>query len=250
MSALSGSNKTVEEARNRVSANPSHELSPAPVGAPPPSAAPSHGGETSARFTVADEIAGVNQHTNDQEFYGSSSSVALLARVGRSPSKPGDDGATRHPDEPDALLTSLHNPVFSRRRAGSEGAGAATPAVSSFPQCKVFIDGFFSTLHYIFPILDKPLFMSRCENLWATERCAQMSSFVALYFSVLSLGALVGPRSEELLNGQDNLAWSRKFFDETRSLCSTLGMVTDLEMVQCYFFLVRSSIRHTRTPTY
>lgn len=89
--------------------------------------------------------------------------------------------------------------------------------------------------------------MSRCEDLWTSEGSAVKSSFVALYFSVLSLGALVGPRSEELIGGQDNLAWSRKFFDESRTLCSALGMVTDLEMVQCYFFLVRPLKSHNTT---
>lgn len=103
----------------------------------------------------------------------------------------------------------------------------------------MFLDDFFSTLHYIFPILGKALFMRRCEDLWTSEDSAVKSSFVALYFSVLSLGALVGPRSDELIGGLDNLTWSRKFFDESRTLCSALGMVTDLEMVQCYFFLVR-----------
>lgn len=244
VTALTGSSKPVEEAKDRASAPSDRIPSPTPAGTSTPSAGPFRPWESATRFTVADEVAGVNKHTNDQEFYGSSSSVALLARVGRSPSRSGDGGTTSRQDEPDALLTSLHNPVFSQRRAGGESAGGSSPPVSSFPQCRVFIDGFFSTLHYIFPILDKALFMRRCEHLWATEGSAEKSSFLALYFSVLSLGALVGPRIDEPINGRDNLAWSRKFFEESRSLCSTLGMVTDLEMVQCYFFLVRPSIPH------
>ena len=244
VTALSGSSKPVEEAKNRAPVPYDQGPSPAPAGPSTPSAGPFRPWETATRFTVADEVAGVNRHTNDQEFYGSSSSVALLARVGRSPSRSGDDRATSRQDEPDALLTSLHNPVFSQRRTAGESPGAASPPVSSFPQCRVFIDGFFSTLHYIFPILDKALFMRRCEHLWASEGSAEKSSFVALYFSVLSLGALVGPRIDEPIDGRDNLSWSRKFFEESRSLCSALGMVTDLEMVQCYFFLVRPGIRH------
>lgn len=237
VSALSGSTKTVEEARSRVAAIPSQEPRFAPADVSSPSAAEFQRQQTSPRYTAPDEVAGVNQHTNDQEFYGSSSSVAILARVGRSPSKTGDDLTNPHPDDPVALLTSLHNPFFTRGRAGGEGVEATGSSLPSFPQCKMFLDDFFSTLHYIFPILGKALFMRRCEDLWTSEDSAVKSSFVALYFSVLSLGALVGPRSDELIGGLDNLTWSRKFFDESRTLCSALGMVTDLEMVQCYFFL-------------
>ena len=84
--------------------------------------------------------------------------------------------------------------------------------------------------------------MQRCEALWAGDRsdeAAHKGSFVALYYSVLSLGALVGAREEEPLEGVSNLEWSRRFFDEAKGMANRLGMVTDLEMVQCYFFLVR-----------
>ena len=235
VSALSGSPKTIGEGRDR--ALPGEQPSPPLVRTSTPARTPSQPWETSERSAVADEIAGVNHHTQNQEFYGSSSSVALLARVGRSPPRLGDNATASRDEQPDAFLSSLHNPVYSQQRA--DGIDVGRSSVSSFPRCRVFIDGFFSTLHYIFPILDKALFMRRCENLWASEGSTEKSSFVALYFSVLSLGALVGPRSEDLIDGQDNLAWSRKFFEESRSLCSALGMVTDLEMVQCYFFLVR-----------
>ncbi|KAB5543092.1 fungal-specific transcription factor domain-containing protein [Coniochaeta sp. 2T2.1] len=236
VSALSGSTKIIDDRRKGVPAA-GQRISPPPANTPTPSATPSQPWESSARFTVAEEVTGVNQYTNDQEFYGSSSSVALLARVGRSPSNPGPGGTGPRQDEPDAFLTSLHNPVFSQRRPEAGGSRGTSVSLSSFPQCRVFIDGFFSTLHYIFPILDKALFMRRCDGLWAAGVVAGDSSFAALYFSVLSLGALVGPRSEEPIDGRDNLAWSRKLFEDARDMCSALGMVTDLEMVQCYFFL-------------
>jgi hypothetical protein len=231
VSDLSGSTKALEEGKKSQPALPQH--SPSPPRDASPSVTPSQPWQASARFSVSDEVAGINHHTKNQEFYGSSSSVALLARVGRSPSKPSDDGGPSRDEAPDTLLTSLHNPVFS----GGGTRRASHPTTAS-PQFRVFIDGFFSTLHHIFPILDKTIFMRRCENLWISEGATEQSTFVALYFSVLSLGALVGPRAEEPINGEDNLTWSRKFFEESRSLCSALGMVTDLDMVQCYFFLV------------
>lgn len=244
MSALSGSTRTIEEARSRIYSG-RESTSPALAGLSTPSVALPQQYEASARFAVADEVAGVNRHTQNQEFYGSSSSVALLARVA---SRPEDSGTPSREEHPDALVSSLHNPVFSQQHA--EANRAARLSLSSFPQCRVFIDGFFSTLHSIFPILEKAIFTRRCESLWTSERSAEKSSFVALYFSVLSLGALVGPRSEDLIEGRDNLSWSRKFFEKSRSLCSALGMVTDLEMVQCYFFLVSTSTEQQHSSTY
>lgn len=107
-----------------------------------------------------------------------------------------------------------------------------------FHKCSVFVHGFFSSNHYIHPILDKRRFLQRCEQLWAGVDAAHTSSFVALYYSILSLGALMSVREEEPLDGMTNRQWSRRFFDESLGHCYRLGMVTDLEMVQCYFFLV------------
>ena len=62
---------------------------------------------------------------------------------------------------------------------------------------------------------------------------------MALYYSLLSLGALVGPRDEETSRTVSNLDCSRSLFNKARALCSELNMTTDLEMVQCFLFMVR-----------
>lgn len=236
MLVLSGSKKPDAVSRNPVTA--ATGLSRVP---PPSSPSQHQPWQSTARFEVADEVTGVNRHTNDHEFYGSSSSVALLSRVGSSPSIQGarQGGGDELGDaEPDSLLTDLHNPVFTSWRADIGSRRDGRSAQPAFPQCKVFLNGFFGTLHYIHPILDKSAFMRRCETLWACNKPAEPTTFLALYYSVLSLGALVGPREDEPIDGQDNLTWSRRLFQECRSLCTALGMATDLEMVQCYFFLV------------
>lgn len=110
-----------------------------------------------------------------------------------------------------------------------------------FRQCSVFLHNFFSTIHYVHPILDKTSFLERCEILWSGDAAAirQVASFVPLYYSVLSLGALVGYRDAEPVGGISNQKWSRKFFNEARLRFTALEIVTDLEMVQCYFFLAK-----------
>ncbi|KAJ3456060.1 hypothetical protein MRS44_016083 [Fusarium solani] len=194
---------------------------------------------TSSWHTREQEVSGMNTHTRDVEFYGSSSSVALLSHVQRSAE--GD-----HPDDDaGALLSTLHNPAFDpsglqdtqRSRRSTEDSDNSL----WYLQCRTFIDAFFSTIHYVHPILDKTSFLQRCESLWSGEEAGnrRITSFVALYYSILSIGALVSTRDDELIDGITNLSWSRKFFDRAKSCCNRLGMVTDLEMVQCYFILAK-----------
>ena len=84
--------------------------------------------------------------------------------------------------------------------------------------------------------------MQKCEVL-CSNSCDQQghhptSSFVALYYSVLALGAIVAVRGEEPIDSLSNLQWSRKFYDIAHTFCNQLGLVTDLEMVQCFFMMV------------
>ncbi|CAH0033315.1 unnamed protein product [Clonostachys rhizophaga] len=87
-------------------------------------------------------------------------------------------------------------------------------------------------------MVDKPEFLAKCTALWTDGASAVTQSFVALYYSLMSLGALVGIREDEPVDGIENLEWSRIFFEEARSRTS-VSMVTDIEMVQCYFFLAK-----------
>uniref|UniRef100_A0A8H7TWF8 Xylanolytic transcriptional activator regulatory domain-containing protein n=1 Tax=Bionectria ochroleuca TaxID=29856 RepID=A0A8H7TWF8_BIOOC len=150
----------------------------------------------------------MNTHTRDIEFYGSSSSVALLSHVRRTGEEDNGD------DDVGALLSSLHNPHFGPSGSQDTQRGRRSTEESDhspwYLQCRNFIDGFFSAIHYIHPILDKTSFVQR-----------------------------FGPREDELIDGITNLAWSRKFFDRARDCCNRLGIVTDLNMVQYYFILAK-----------
>ncbi|KAH6638674.1 fungal-specific transcription factor domain-containing protein [Truncatella angustata] len=192
---------------------------------------------TRLRPGAGQEVSGVNRHTRNVEFYGSSSSVAILSQVQRAGGA--GDAPEESPEDHDgeALVSNLHNHAFSPAVDAALG-GHRPGRVTHYPQCRNFILNYFTSIHFVHPFLDKAEFLSRCEKLWSQEGDPlHTSSFAALYYSMLSLGALVGPREEEPIGGVSNLQWSRTFFDEAISRCHRLGMVTDLDMVQCYFML-------------
>lgn len=197
--------------------------------------------------TAAKEVNAVNRHTKSVEFYGSSSSMSLLSRVQANEKSTAqlqeveEDGAS--------LVSQLHNPSFFSSPPVTENH-SEIQGNSSPQQCRTFLNAFFGSIHYIHPILDKNSFLTRCEELWSGSSPSQGRSFMALYYSLLSLGALVGPRDEEYSANSGtslNLEWSRKFFDKARALCCELSMTTDLEMVQCFFFMVRRPTTHLKS---
>lgn len=186
-------------------------------------------------FKTARELVTVNRHTRSFEFYGSSSSVAMLVRMGDT----GDPKSELQCEDEESLVSALHNPAFSPESvealvpAAELGTSAQSVSVSN---CRIFVDSFFATLHYIHPILDKSAFLAQCELLWTCNTLSLSQSFVALYYSILSLGALLRPKEEGLIGGISNMQQSRKFFEEARKRSSPC-MVMDLELVQCNFFL-------------
>jgi hypothetical protein len=189
---------------------------------------------------AAHELGVVNRHTHSFEFYGSSSSVAMLLRIRNASASETE----AQQDNEEALVSSLHNPAFSPVSADTltpptgRDASALSVPVSHH---RLFVDSFFATIHYIYPILAKTAFLDDCELIWAGNASRLSRSFIALYYSVLSLGALLRPREEEPIGSIDNVRWSRNFFDEARER-SNSGTVTDLEMVQCNFLLARYSL--------
>ncbi|OQE79313.1 hypothetical protein PENNAL_c0052G02003 [Penicillium nalgiovense] len=177
---------------------------------------------TSPWETGQQEVSGVNSHTRGVEFYGSSSSVALLSHIQRTEDEPEGDVSS--------LLSTLHNPAFSPAELQTARESRREidhpDSANWFPQCRGFLEAFFTTIHYVHPILDKNIFLQRCESLWSGSEAVgqQLSSFTALYFSVLSLGALVGTRGDEPIDGIDNMQWSRKFFEKAKVCCNQIGM--------------------------
>jgi hypothetical protein len=119
-----------------------------------------------------------------------------------------------------------------------------TNSTPSYPQCRPFVNDFFASIHHVYPILDgKQEFLKRCETFWASNGFMERASFSALYYSVVSLGALIGQRDEELIDGKSNMSWSTHMFASAQSRCGNLGLVADLDMVQCYFFMVSLALQ-------
>ena len=242
----------LEEYENASASNPtagvdtsnlptaSHLVDPSNVAPPTPNS-------VSPWAVREQEVSGVNTHTRSTEFYGSSSSMTRLSQIHRD--------ADPQPGNAGALLSTLYNPDFRPAESHRFSGGSTEILVRSwYPQCRGFIDTYFTSLHYIHPILDKRPFLDACEALWAGSAAEDqgLSTFEALYFSVLSLGAIVGVRDDEPIDGIDNLEWSRKFFQIAKDRCTRLGMVTDLSITQCYFIMVRIDkyTRHAIQLTY
>jgi hypothetical protein len=142
-------------------------------------------------------------------------------------------------DEPSALVSAFHNPGFSPHFTPLPSEYSPPAAFSlNGDQATIFMDGYFDTLHLIHPIIDKEDFMTRANDLRAGRLCA--SSFVALYYSVLSLGALVRVWDEQQILGMTRFEWSRKLFKEARDCLDKLEFSNDIDVVQCLVVMVRS----------
>ncbi|KAK0383019.1 hypothetical protein NLU13_8935 [Sarocladium strictum] len=253
----------------------SREIGPRQDQSASPSPRPGH--RTTNPGSGQQEVSEVNQHTRNVEFYGSSSVVALLSVVesasggggggaGNGRHSSGNGGGDDHPstaatggieDAAGSIVSALHNPAYSpaSNNPGSTSheqnptAKATHPVMQDscgppFPdpaQCHIFVLNFFSSIHYIHPILDKAGFLRELAERGGNSDSSSPtdSSFDALYYAILSLGALVGPRDDEPVGGISNVEWSRAFFKEAVRRHLRSGMVTDLNMVQCYFILAK-----------
>lgn len=189
--------------------------------------------------STEEEISEFNHHTNGIEFHGSTSSAACIGHLekAREPKRP-EEQYNAHPTN--GLISTLHNSSFSP-------SWTAGPVQTDnilhdqdfyFEQAHAFMDGYFENIHFIHPFVDKEDFVARARDLWFNRNHHQSVSFVALYLSVLSFGALVRVWDEEILNGLTRFGWSRKLFREAQMYLNYLQFSNDLETVQCLYFMV------------
>ncbi len=196
--------------------------------------------------TQIDEVNDVNPHTLNSEFHGKTSSMAFLASL--QPQAPYENvtlsstfpSTASHP----SVLSLLHNDGFSPD-ALTQVQQPETKLLEHerfyFRQAHVFLDGYFQNLHFIHPILDRTSFMSRCEDLWFGKPEPQSRSFIALYYSLMSLGALIRTWDEDDIGGMGRLGWSRRLFHLARVALDSLRNETSVESVQCLFFMAKVS---------
>ncbi|KIW99462.1 uncharacterized protein Z518_11201 [Rhinocladiella mackenziei CBS 650.93] len=193
-----------------------------------------------ASKNVEGELREVNQHTLDTEFHGPSSSMAFLAAIQQQSTMSSEDRVQADVSTP-SIISTLHNSSFSAEsesRYDPEGSALSAERYF-FRQSQSFLAAYFQTLHFIHPIIDKEEFLLRCEDLWFGNAEKQSTSFVALYFAVMSLGALMGEWEEPKFLGKCRFEWSRKMFR-----CANLAMIlsqrkNDLETVQGNLILAK-----------
>ena len=100
------------------------------------------------------------------------------------------------------------------------------------------MNGYFENIHFIHPLIDKEDFCLRAHDLWFNRTTQPEPSFVALYLSILSFGALVRVWEEERLGGLTRFEWSRKLFGEAQVYLNYLQFSNNLDTVQCLYLMV------------
>ncbi|KAJ9608056.1 hypothetical protein H2200_007044 [Cladophialophora chaetospira] len=183
------------------------------------------------------EVSEINPHTLDTEFHGPTSSLAFLAAVQQGP----HEDTAQHNNGAQSLVSAFHNESFSPKTTRSRLVEDQPPSPTRyhFRQSRFFLDGYFQNLHYIHPIINKADFLSRCEDLWFGRSEGQSLSFVALYYAVMSLGAIIQEWDEEIVEGMGRFEWARAMFHlASDALESTLGH-NDLHTVQACIILAK-----------
>lgn len=225
------------------------------------------GNVTPSSDALEEEIREVNRHTNTIEFHGSTSSAAVLGHLQRArepmlqkaaPNRymhPADtsthDGGHRGNDKSkSSLISTLHNTNFytsQLRKTLHDGdkyiadykEGRDTPDNRFyFEYAHVFMEGYFENLHFIHPLIDKENFVLRARNLWFGKDPQTDSTFIALYLSLLSLGALIRTWDQPTLGGLTRFEWSRKLFAEAQGHLNTWCFTNSLEIVQALYLMV------------
>lgn len=190
------------------------------------------------------EVNDVNTHTHDTEFHGPTSSMSFLSALQTQKSSPTYSAhsiANASTNKP-SIVSDFHNNAFS---PSHQESSSNTKVMSlederyHFRQAHLFLDGYFQNLHFIHPILNRTAFLARCEDLWFGRSERQPKSFVALYYSVMSLGALVREWDRQELDGLGRFEWSRKLFQDALCLIESLRSRTDVEVIQCLIMLAK-----------
>jgi hypothetical protein len=198
---------------------------------------------------LSGELDCVNEHTHGVEYHGDTSSFAFLGRVQKEYQdnvEPQSENASivskaRFP----SILASLHNVGFSSALAGTQTEEGRDIDTSNFyfRESRPFLEGFFDNIYYIHPVIDKEHFLIRCEDLWAGHPEKQSRPFLALYFGVLSVGALGRIWDEETISGLGRLEWSRKLFRIAQKCLLGSGiMSSSIEAVQALIMMVCVSL--------
>ena len=174
------------------------------------------------------------------EFHGQTSSLAFLERLMKIKESNSDNGLGS-PTGP--IVHEFQNDALSIQR------GSPLPTDDDvenyYPHHAIlFIDSYFKSLHYIYPIIDQDVFMEQSYLLWtgrSKNKRPIRAGFRALYFAVLSLGALTRHWTEDSISGMDKHAWSGMLFEKAEALIGRPGSLFNLQAVQTLIILAQVS---------
>ncbi|KIW74013.1 hypothetical protein PV04_02084 [Phialophora macrospora] len=184
-----------------------------------------------------EEVREINPHTLNTEFHGPTSSLAFLAAVQHHAN---EDGA-QMTQQPRSLVSAFHNESFLPQTTRQRSAEAQSPSSTRyhFRQSRFFLDGYFQNLHFIHPVISRDGFFSKCEDLWFGRSENPPPSFVALYYAVMSLGAIIQEWDEETLDGMGRFDWARKMFHLASSALELTPSHNDLQAVQACLIMAK-----------
>ncbi|KAL2856290.1 RmlC-like cupin [Aspergillus pseudodeflectus] len=220
----------------------------------PDAEAETDAGADEASDPVEEEISELNHHTNGIEFHGSTSSVAFLGHLqkARDPQRTQDWPAahthahaqSRVRPQEYSIVSTLHNAGFSPTNTAAQAQQSLTLAAVHehnyyFDHAHVFMSGYFENIHFVHPFIDKEDFYLRAQDLWLRRTPTPDPSFVALYLSVLSFGALLRVWDEGQLGGLTRFEWSRKLFGEAQLYLNHLHFPNNLDAVQCLYLMAK-----------
>lgn len=188
---------------------------------------------------VEGEISAVNRHTENIEFHGSTSSISVLESVQKGHVQNRKLLLQRARDiENTSLISTLHNSAFSSQTWIACEEGNMQEHRYYFGQAHMFIEGYFESIHFIHPFIDKSHFLARAQDLWFRTEKRPRPTFVAFYLALLSIGALVRVWDDPTIEGMGRFEWSRKLFKEAEIYLHTGRFHNDLDTVHCLFLMV------------
>ncbi|KAL6889943.1 fungal-specific transcription factor domain-containing protein [Trichoderma evansii] len=187
---------------------------------------------------------------NNIEFYGFPSIMQLLCLVQAQihEESPGADAE-------EALISFLYSAADGGPRSRSPLTqpsestnknilqGCCPDGACSFDGAKQILIEYFDGIHYTQPFLNQGSFMARCQLMWNHGPSSVSTAFRALYLGVLSLSVLVRPPRRDgyvdAHNTHNRYKCSRRLFQGAHNLIVNLSQSTELETVQCFFFLAK-----------
>jgi len=158
----------------------------------------------------SESLIDVNKDTLGVEYYGGSSSVAILQRLyTRARRQSSSNPREIHPQLPTtgpSIVNLLHNPDFQGIKNGPPNAPVSYLLIEA-----AFLNVFFDTLHYMHPIIDKTTFL---------QRCAQPSEIQgplgAVYYACLALSAITTTENDAKLGEYSPIQWANLYVDSAK----------------------------------